>query len=197
MVTATVFRPRARVRRRVLAVLICALAPTCLLAQSSDSDVGEIGVSGGGSFGAGTHPYVGGSTGLAFARNWMGLLELGYTPMGNDIIWRRHDVQSPQGSYLLDAGFNFHVRFPVKERLAPYALFGAGMLFNSFTAISGPQGALIGIQDFKGSFQTGAGFRYYINEYWGIRPEVKVIVSSRTFTRFTVGVFYTLPANWP
>jgi hypothetical protein len=197
MVTATVFWACEQVRRRVLTILLCALAPVCLLAQSAESDVGEIGGSGGGSFGAGTHPYVGGSTGLALSKSWLALLDVGYTPMGNDIIWRRHDVQSPQGSYLLDAGLNFHVRFPVTERLAPYALFGAGLLFNSFTAISGPQGTLIGIHDFKGSFQTGAGLRYYINESWGLRPEVKVIVSSRTFTRVSVGVFYTLPSNWP
>jgi hypothetical protein len=181
----------------VLVAVICALAPAILLAQPGATDVGEVSAFGGGAFGAGTHPSVGGGTGIAFSRYGMALVEASYTPMGHEIIWRRPDVKSPQNSYLLNFGFSTHVRFPIGERWAPYGIFGGGLLFNSFNAITGPQGALIGIQDFKGEFHTGAGLRYYIREDWGIKPEFQVVVSSRTFTRLSIGVFFNLPSSWP
>ncbi len=198
MSTQRVLRPALRAGSlRILLALICAFAPVRLVAQADETDVGEVAAFGGGSFGAGTHPFVGGSMGYAFSRHGMALLEAGYTPMGSEILWRRPDVRSPQNSYLLDCGLSFHIRIPVRERWAPYGILGGGLAFNSFRAIAGPQGALIGIEDFKGEFHTGAGLRYYIREYWGIRPEFKVIVSTRVFTRLSVGVFYTLPPNWP
>ncbi|MCX6630180.1 MAG: hypothetical protein NTW28_21390, partial [Candidatus Solibacter sp.] len=51
--------------------------------------------------------------------------------------------------------------------------------------------------DFDFGFHTGAGLRYYVRENWGIRPELKVIVSKQTYTRLSVGIFYVLPAGWP
>ncbi len=180
-----------------IAAILFAFSPAVLLAQRDLSDVGEVGGFGGGAFGAGTHPFVGGSSGLSFSKHGMALVEAAYMPMGRDIIWRRPDVQSPQNSYLLDFGLSIHIRFPVGERWAPYGLVGGGLFFNSFRAISGPQGALIGIQDFKGAFHTGVGTRFYVGENWGIRPEIKVYISSRTFARASVGVFYNLPAGWP
>jgi hypothetical protein len=168
-----------------------------LFGQTSASEEGEVSVYGGGMFGAGTHPTVGGSSGWGFSRHGMAFLEASYSQMGHDILWQRHDVQSPQGSHLFDFMFSTHIRFPIRDRWAPYGLIGGGLAFNTFSAYAGPQGALIGIQDFKMAFQAGGGVRYYVGENWGIRPEVKVIVSSRTFTRVAIGVFYNLPPNWP
>jgi len=168
-----------------------------LFGQMSAAEDAEVSVYGGGTFGLGTHALVGGGTGLAFSRHGMVFLEGSYSPTGHDILWPRHDVQSPQDSHLFDVMVSTHIRFPIRERWAPYGLVGGGLAFNSFRAYAGPQGALIQLEDFKMAFQTGGGVRYYIRENWGIRPEFKVVVSTRTYTRMAIGVFYTLPPNWP
>ena len=182
---------------RVFAAAVIALTPAAVYGQSGETDVGELAIHGGGTFGTGTHPAVAASTGIAFARRGMALLDVAYTPMGHDILWRRHDVQSPQNSQLFEFMFSSHIRFPVKARLAPYAIIGGGLLFNTFRGYTGPQGALVGIEDFKFGVQTGGGVRYYLGENWGIRPEFKVIVSSQTYTRMSIGVFYVVPPLWP
>ncbi len=180
-----------------MGAVFLACAPAVLRGQAAEPEVGEVALHGGGNFGAGTHVSVGGSSGFAFSRRGMAFLEATYTQMGRDILWRRADVQSPQESRLFEFMASTHIRFPVGERWAPYAILGGGLLFNSFRAYSGPQGALIGIEDFKFGVQSGGGVRYYIGENWGVRPEFKVIVSSRTYTRMTIGVFYNLPTHWP
>jgi hypothetical protein len=180
-----------------LAAAFFAMPPAVVFGQSGETDVGEVAAYGGGSFGGGAHAYVGGSSGFAFSRRGMAFLEGSYTALGHDILWQRPDVSSPSDSHLYDIMFGVHIRFPVRERWAPYAILGGGLAINTFRAYAGPKGALISIEDFKAAFQTGAGVRYYIRETWGIRPEFKVIVSSRTFTRASIGVFYVLPANWP
>jgi hypothetical protein len=139
---------------------------------------------------------VGGSTGLAFSRYAIGLIETAFTPMGEDTL-RNRTAQSPQNSRLFDFNASFHIRVPVRERWAPYAILGGGLLFNSFRGISGPEGLLVAVDDFNFGFHTGGGVRYYVRPDWGLRPEFKVIVSDRTYTRFTVGIFYNLPAGWP
>jgi hypothetical protein len=168
-----------------------------LFAQVSATEDGEVSAYGGGTFGAGAHALVGGGSGLAFSRHGMVFLEGSYSPMGHDILWERHDARSPQDSHLFDVMVSTHIRFPIRDRWAPYALVGGGLAFNTFRAYAGPGGALIRLEDFKAAFQTGGGVRYYIGENWGIRPEFKVVVSTRTYTRASIGVFYTLPPNWP
>lgn len=179
----------------LVALVLC--APSDADAQAGETDVGEVSAFTGATFGAGTHPLIGGSSGFAFSRRGMAFIEGTYSPMGKDILWPRHNIQSPQDSHLFDVMVSGHIRFPIRQRWAPYALIGGGLAFNQFRAIAGPEGALIRIDDFKFAFQTGGGLRYYIGETWGIRPEFKVVISSRTYTRMSVGVFYTLPPNWP
>jgi len=180
-----------------LAVVYWLFVPAVLFAQAGATDVGEVAVFGGGGFGTGTHPAVGASSGIALSKWAMGLIEAAYMPMGGDTLRRQDNISSVQDSRLFDFNTSFHIRIPVRERWAPYGILGCGLVFNKFNAITGPNGALIGIDDFKFAFHTGAGLRYYIREDWGIRPEVKVIVSTRTYTRFTIGIFYNLPTNWP
>jgi hypothetical protein len=181
----------------LMAMALCAIGPGMLRGQSGDNDTGEASVFGGGSFGLGTHPVVGGDSGFAFSRYAMFLFGGSFTPMGNDILWQRPDIKSPQDGNLYDFNTSIHIRVPVRDKWAPYAILGGGLLFNSYNAAIGPQGALIRVEDFKFGFHTGGGVRYYVRENWGIRPEFRVIVSSRTYTRFTVGVFFTFPSLWP
>src|SRR5262249_53942678 len=78
--------------------VFAALMPAIAFGQAGDTDVGEVSAYAGGSFGAGTHPYVGGSSGFAFSRRGMAFFEGSYTHMSHDILWRRHDIKSPQDS---------------------------------------------------------------------------------------------------
>ncbi len=191
-------RPGARIAcGPVLAAVVCTLAAAPLFGQAAEQEMGEVAGFGGGAFGAGNRALVGASSGFAFSRHSMALVEAAYIPLSREILWRRPDIQAPQESYLLNFGLSFHVRFPVRERWAPYGIFGGGLLYNSYRAIAGPEQKLVAMQDFKGEFHTGAGVRYYIGPKWGIRPEVKVIVSSRTFYAASIGVFYLLPPDWP
>jgi len=151
---------------------------------------------GGGIFGLGTHPTFGVSSGLAFSRYALGLLEVSYAPSGSDTLLPRADKQSPQNGHLFDFNTSFHIRIPVRERWAPYAIVGGGLLLNSYQAITGSQGALMKINDYKFGFHTGGGLRYYVRDNWGIRPEFRVTVGSRTYTRLSVGVFYVLSSIW-
>src|SRR5436305_9912941 len=77
-------------------------------AQMSATEDGEVSAYGGGTFGAGTHGLVGGGSGLGFSRHGMVLLEGSYSPMGNEILWPRHDVHSPQESHLFDVMVSTH-----------------------------------------------------------------------------------------
>lgn len=180
----------------LLAIVFCALAPAVLIAQPGEYDIGEVAAFGGGSFGTGAHPVVGASTGIAFARNAIGLFETAFTPMGQDTLRRPPSMAGQQDSRLYDFNLSLHVRIPVRERWAPYGILGGGLLYNTYRFVSGPQG-LVAASDVNFGFHTGAGLRYYIREDLGIRPECKVIVSNRTYTRITVGIFYNLPVGWP
>jgi hypothetical protein len=174
----------------------CGLLSPVLRAQAGDSEVGEVSAYAGGHFGPGTHPTVGGSSGMAFAKYALGLIEVGFTPLGNDTL--RHRTGVPvESSHLYDFNTSVHIRIPIRERWAPYGIVGGGLLFNSFRAISGPEGPKVAFEEFNAAFHTGAGLRYYVRRDWGIRPEFKVVVSNRTYTRFTVGIFYVLPGGSP
>jgi Outer membrane protein beta-barrel domain len=191
-------QPAARIRcRPTLAVLILGLAVAPLFGQSAEEDVGEVDGFAGGALGAGSRGVVGAGAGVALSRHGVAVLEGMYMPLGREILWRRSDIQRPQDSYLLNLGLSFQIRFPVGDRWAPYGIIGSGLLYNAYRAPAGTAGRLTDMQDFKGEFHTGAGLRYYVGDKWGIRPEVRVIISSRTFTAVSVGVFYVLPSNWP
>lgn len=186
---------RDRGSQLILALALCMFAPAAMLGQSADTNTGEIAIFGGGGFGMGTHPVVGGSSGIAFSRYGVALIEAAFMPLGRETVRRREGPV--QDSRLFDFNGSFHIRIPVRDRWAPYAILGGGLLFDSFSTVSTPERGGIAIDEFNFGFHTGAGVRFYIRNGWGIRPEFKVIVSNRTYTRLTVGLFYTTPPDWP
>ena len=189
---------RAGGTRRILAVAVCALASGALFGQSAETETGELTAFGGGIFGLGSHPVVGGSSGFSFLRYGLVLLEAAYMPMGQATLRHRKPTDPPtQDSSLYDFNLSVHIRMPVRDRWAPYAILGAGLLFDTFNAASGPQGSLVRVHESNFGFHTGAGLRYYVSGNWGIRPEFKVVVSNQTYTRLSVGIFYNLPPGWP
>src|SRR5581483_6477378 len=97
-------------------------------------------------------------------------------------------------------GADVHIRIPIKEHWAPYAILGTGGLWNTVrqhTVDSNGFTILKAYDQFNGALHTGGGVRYYVGQNWGIRPEVKVIVSKQVYTLFTVGIFYVTPPDWP
>jgi opacity protein-like surface antigen len=183
----------------LLLLAVCLLAPLELPAQSGESEVGEVAAFGGGIAGLGAHPAVGGSTGLAFSRYAVGLIETSYSPLGSDALRKIPAGTLVDTSRLYDFNFSFHIRVPVRERWAPYAILGGGFLWNTFNqSVTGTPGNVASsTSTWNFGFHTGGGLRYYIRDNWGICFELRVIVSSQTYTRFSVGIFYVLPENWP
>jgi hypothetical protein len=185
---------------RVLVAALCMLAPAVLYAQADETDVGEAAAFTGGAFGLGSHPIVGGSLGTTFWRYGMALIETSFSPLDSNTLRVLPGAPAAQTSHLYDLNLSVHIRIPVRRRWAPYAILGGGFLWDKYNLnLVGPQGvaAVSRYTNFNFGFHTGAGLRYYIRENWGIRPEVKVVVSTRPYTRVSMGIFYVLPVNWP
>lgn len=189
----------------ILLVAAWALMPPGAQAQSGDSDQGEVSgragvVFGGGASGTGTHAMVAGAAGTAFSRYGIALLETSFMPLGQHTIQGWPAPSTVDRSYLLDFGVDFHIRVPINNRLAPYAIAGTGLLWNMVRqhAVDSNGATVVKHYDqFNGALHTGGGFRYYLGENWGIRPEVKVIVSKQVYTSVSFGIFYLVPTNWP
>jgi hypothetical protein len=178
-----------------------AVSPALMPAQFYDGE-GEVTAFGGGTFGlGGAHPAIGASSGTSFSPYAIGLIEAAFTPLGDETLRRRTGARA-ENSRLFDFNFSVHIQAPVRRRWAPYGIVGAGLLFDAFRAV--PTGApqdepgqtqppvVLAVDEFNFGFHTGGGVRYYIRDDWGFRPEFKVIVSNRTYTRFTIGIFYKM-----
>jgi hypothetical protein len=193
---------RNRVRWFCLAAAgaLLSLSPVAVFAQAGESESGEISGLGGVSFGAGTHAAVTGSTGIKFSRYGMALFDVSYLPLGNHTIQGWPASSTVSHSYLLDFGLDFHVRIPVKERWEPYGIVGAGCLWNlvrqnGITPAGAP--TTYHFDQLNGAFHTGGGLRYFIRQNWGVRSEVKVVVSKQIYTEIMTGFFFVVPAEWP
>jgi hypothetical protein len=178
----------------VLLVIMYAFTLPYSNAQSSDNGIGELGIFGGAAFGPGSHGTVGGSTGLAFSRYGIVLLEAAYVHLDKDTMRPRPADAGVRESRLFDFNVSCHVRVPVRERWAPYGILGGGLLWNNFgyTPVVGIGAPVVTRRDeFNFGFHTGGGLRYYFREDWGIRSEFKVIVGARTYTRVSIGIVHT------
>src|SRR5262245_29309320 len=112
---------RLRDRLTLCAILFCLLTLPVLRAQSFEGDEGEVTAFGGGAFAIGTHPVVGGSTGTAFSKYAIGMIEVAFSPMGQDTL-RRRIGPTPETSRLFDFNGSFHIQVPIKKRWAPYGI---------------------------------------------------------------------------
>jgi hypothetical protein len=190
--------------RWVIAIAVAGLniGPAILLAQSGETDVGEISGYTGATFGGtGTHATVGASSGLSLSRYCIGLVDVSYMPLGSDILPRYQDKANIRYSRLYDFNFSGHIRVPLRERWEPYGIVGTGGLYSTFQlgSISGPGAAVIYKSRSTGSFafETGAGTRYYVAHTWGVRAEWRCTISTRTFNRLVFGMFYQFDGQSP
>jgi hypothetical protein len=195
-------RTMAGASTAMVAAILWVLGGTGAYAQAGEDDVGELAGMAGGAFGgaSGTQPVATGSAGLAFSRHGMIFVDTLYMPLGNRTIEDSRPRAAVHHSHLLDFSVDFHIRFPIHERWAPYTILGTGLLWNFLTADAVNRRGVPGVHhfdEFKGAFHTGAGLRYYVRPTWGIRPEVKVIVSNHVYTVVSFGVFWVAPTYWP
>jgi len=188
-----------RVRVMITAV-VSVLVPVTVLAQDNETETGEVAGYGGGAFGLGAYPLVGASAGAGFSRYAMALIDISYAPLGQQTLRRREASEVVRRSGLYDFNFSLHIRVPVAKRWAPYGIVGGGLMYDNFDlAKVTPSGTAVfhSRNENNFGFHTGAGVRYYIREGWGIRPELKVVASKRTYVCASIGIFYVLPSNWP
>ncbi len=184
----------------ILLVAACTSLPFCAFAQAGEVDLGELSVRtgvafGGGSGGIGTQPVVGAGSGVALSRYAIGLFDFSYLPLGNHTIQGWPDRASVLSSHLMDFGVDFHIRVPVREKWAPYAIVGGGLLWNLVQQQMAT--STRGYNQFNGALHTGGGVRYYVKENWGIRSEMRVIVTKQVYNSLSFGIFYIVPSNWP
>jgi hypothetical protein len=183
----------------VLAGIWC-FTPAVAFAQSGETDVGELAGLGGPSFGLGTQGAVMGSAGIPISRYGVALFETTFMSIGQHTIRPFPAPSTVNQSYLYDFGVDFHIRIPVRERLAPYGIVGTGLLWNTVrqnTVDSSDVAIVKHYNQVNGVLHTGAGLRYYVGKNWGIRPEVRVIVSKQVYTQVLMGVFYVMPPGLP
>ena len=194
------FSDRFRCHKKLIVSVVCCFAMPVASGQSGETDVGEVAVLGGGTFGIGARPAVMGSTGLTLSRYGMALFNSSFLSLGQHTIQPWPAPSSVDRSLLFDFGLDFHIRIPVKKRLAPYGIVGSGLLWNmvrQHTVNINGIPVVYHYDQLNGALHTGAGVRYYAGESWGIRSEVRVIVSKQTYTQVMVGVFYVTPTSWP
>jgi len=182
----------------MLAVFMPALPGA--FAQSGETDVGEMSVSGGFLTGAGTQGSLTGGSGIALSRYGMLLFDTTFLPLGHNSIQFWPAPSTVKTSYAFDFAMDVHVRIPVKEHWEPYAILGTGLIWNVVhqQAVD-PRGIAVTSRwdQFNGAFHTGGGLRYFLGSNWGVRPEVKVIISKQTYTCVSFGIFYQVPPGWP
>ncbi len=159
--------------------------------------IGGISLSNGG----GNHVHLGGSFGAAARERLFVFGELGYAPLTGRSITTVVDgspVRISTSVKLLDVGGGLQFILTSGEKFEPYIVgaVGAGRVSSSGSAhVPGTNlDVSTSSSDTKARLGGGAGFRYYLGEKWGIRPEFRVDRyfgdEGSTAFRYTVGIFY-------
>lgn len=167
-----------------------------LCAQQDEVGVGEITGFIGGVSGVGTHLNGGFSFASPTSKHIVPNAEISFSPLGTRVFNtgpfdRTSNVLT---SRLYDVNAGVQIRFPGKGYAAPYFGLGIGLLrfTNSFSASGSPP-----VIEHRASnyFDGNAsiGFRYYLNNHVGLRPEIKGYFGNKSFLRAVVGIFYQFP----
>jgi len=168
--------------RRTLPLVLMLLVSSSL-GQAENDASGELSTYTGILMGMGTRAAVGGTSGLIYPPYFIAFVDFAFSPVGTETI-RPIVPAGVKGARLYDFSVGADVQIPVHRRWKPYGILAASVLCNTYEPVStGRQSAYFG-------FQTGGGVRYFIADKWGVRSELKVIISQRTFTRLGFGIFY-------
>src|SRR5262249_25521259 len=146
----------------------------------------------------GTHPAVGGTTGLFLNKYAAILLGTTYVPLGGSTVVTQNRPASD--SRLYDINLTLEVQIPLQGKWAPYGLMSAGGLYNTYNLLTPrPDGSryLAGEFDVKFGFGCGGGTRYFLGEDWGLKGEYRFVAADHSSSRLMVGIFYRVPSSWP
>ncbi len=185
-------------KTRWFVIMLLVGAPAVSLFAQSDETGGELAAYAGGTSGIGMHSFVGASSGIAFSKYSLAMVDVSYSRFGNSMLRYWPDRQA-RDSNLYDFNVSAHIRYPINRRWAPYGIIGPSVLWNSYEQYStGSGGNTVTVRrdDVNFGFHTGAGVRYHISENWGIRPEVRVVISNQTFVAFSLGFFFNVDSDF-
>jgi opacity protein-like surface antigen len=178
----------------LLLIPVGLLAPFSAQAQY-EREPGELSGYSGVSANGGAHPFVGASAGLDYGQYALGLFDFAYTHLDNDTLRYLHGV-NVKGSQLYDVNYSVHFRYTINHRWEPYALTGPSVIWNHYSyGVSTPSGGTVypTKDDVNFGWHAGGGVRYFVNDSWGVRPEVKVVITGRTYVVFSLGFFFKVP----
>jgi len=179
----------------------------CLSAQAQmGADVGEFDAYFGSTSGSiGSNVVVGAGSFLDVGQFVLVGIEAAYIPTGDRTLRPYPESFVLRGARLYDFSLTGQIRIPPKSgRVQPYALLSIGLQHATFENPEGVEPNVVWVRHSTDNFAfaTGGGVRYYIRPNWGLRPEVRVCISTRTYMRYTVGVFaeisgteWALPRN--
>jgi Outer membrane protein beta-barrel domain len=188
-----------RGRWRVLYLTGCTIAITAGAQTGEWVERSELSSYVGPGFGAGgSHVYAGGSAGVSPSKYFLGVIDVSYMPLGSHPL--RTNLFGTSQSHLYDFSFQGQILIPIKQRVQPYALLGAGVLYNTYripAVNTNGVAYLAGRSDTKFGFQTGGGARIFVTEGFGFRTEYRFTASSRNFNSLLFGVIYQFDGTWP
>jgi Outer membrane protein beta-barrel domain len=176
-------------------VLAAIVACVALSPEAFAQETGRVEASGmvGLVSGIGTHSVVGGSVAAAVRNRILVIGELSYIPLGSDSV----DILGVSSDFSARAiSFNIGGQYQLRGagKTTPYVGAGVGFLHSSSSSsvTTSFQGFNFtdGSSDTNAYFSVGGGARYYVNERWGLRPELMIFAGHQTFARASVGVFY-------
>ena len=141
--------------------------------------VGGVTDGGGATFGGGVH--------YAFTPRVLLAVEAAYLTGGQGFSGFGVDVDSH--GFSIDG--NLHYLFPstTNVRFTPYLLGGIGYVRATMTVSGSTSGSVSGSDT---GLNIGGGARWQAGDNWGLRPEVKVLVSDNSSVRFSVGIYWRL-----
>jgi opacity protein-like surface antigen len=143
--------------------------------------------------GIGTHGSLGGGIGVAVTPRVLGYGEFSYIPLGggnSSVPALGLQAGGSASAYNFNAGGQY--QFPRSGYMAPYAGFGLGILHASSSYSSSFGGMTVSGESSSSDFyfNVGGGLRYFVNERWGLRPELMIFAGSNTYVRLGGGIFY-------
>jgi hypothetical protein len=144
--------------------------------------------------GIGTHASFGGNIGMALGPRIRGYGEFSYIPLGGSSTSIPGVGQAEAGARAYNFNLTGEYQFSRSRSslLEPYAAFGLGLLRTSSSYSTSVGGMTVSGETSSKDlyFNIGGGLRYFVDERWGLRPELMIFAGSNTYVRLGAGIFY-------
>jgi hypothetical protein len=178
-------------------VLLSCLTESTSAQTTRHSGTTELAFFGGGVFGIGKHPTVGGNVGAVLTERFLLLGELSYSSLGSDTFGdlnlAESIIRSDGTTFSLNGTTHFELRSQSKTR--PFLAAGFGTLRSADTLTNRRFGQEFTSQrsNWKPVFNAGFGFRHYLTDHLGIRPELSFVIGEDWFLRLSIAFFGHIP----